>query len=343
MQATQEPLDDTQSKTGAGYRALVAQVRDAGLLEPRPLYYVVRTTLAVAAFVGGWVALFVVGHSLWAALAIAAFLAAASTQIVFLGHDAGHGQIYRSRGANRRVGLFVGNALSGLSYGWWVPKHNAHHAHPNQVDRDPDIGRGVIAFTSENARRKSVLACFLTRWQAWLFFPLLLLEGIALQVASARALLRRRDRQAVVEGALLTAHACFYLGLVAWALPLWQALGFIAVHQGLTGLYIGSTFAPNHKGMPILDHDSEASFLQRQVVTSRNVRGGRVTSVLLGGLNYQIEHHLFPSMPSANLAKAKPVVQAFCRDNGLPYQEDGLISAYRQTLRHLGAVGKTAV
>ncbi len=49
---------------------------------------------------------------------------------------------------------FAGNTLTGLSFGWWVPKHNAHHAHPNQVDRDPDIGAGVVAFTAEIAGRR---------------------------------------------------------------------------------------------------------------------------------------------------------------------------------------------
>jgi Fatty acid desaturase len=79
----------------------------------------------------------------------------------------------------------------------------------------------------------------------------------------------------------------------------------------MLGLYLGSVFAPNHKGMPILSRDDDSDFLRRQVLTARNVRGGRLTDLLLGGLNYQIEHHLFPSMPRPSLRRAQPLVHAY--------------------------------
>ena len=87
---------------------------------------------------------------------------------------------------------------------------------------------------------------------------------------------------------------------------------FILVQQGLFGFYLGCSFAPNHKGMPILAAADKTDFLRRQVLTSRNVRGGWLTDLALGGLNYQIEHHLFPSMPRAQPAPAQPLVRAFC-------------------------------
>jgi Fatty acid desaturase len=93
-------------------------------------------------FGAGWLALFAVGNS-WVALAVAPVLGFSSTQVVFFGHDAGHQQIFRSRRANRVLGLIAGDALTGVSIGSWVPKHAAHHAHPNVVDRDPDIGVGA--------------------------------------------------------------------------------------------------------------------------------------------------------------------------------------------------------
>jgi fatty acid desaturase len=68
------------------------------------------------------------------------------TQVVFIGHDAGHDQISSSRRTNRLLGLAVGNLLCGVSFGWWVPQHNAHHAHPNEPGLDPDLGTGVLAF-----------------------------------------------------------------------------------------------------------------------------------------------------------------------------------------------------
>jgi len=320
------------------YRELAGRVRDAGLLDRRPFYYAAKIALTVAALVAGWVALFAVGDS-WVALVIAGWLAMTFTQVVFVGHDAGHQQIFRSRRANRLAGLLVGNLLTGLSFGWWVPKHNAHHAHPNQVDRDPDIGAGVIAFTPEVAERRRGAGRWLARRQAWLFFPLLLLEAVALHVTSVQKLIGRRDRSAAVEAALLVAHTAFYLAVVFWVLSPVRAVAFVALQQAVFGLYLGCTFAPNHKGMPILGAEDTLSFARRQVITARNVTGGPFTTFMLGGLNYQIEHHLFPMMPRPNLARAQAMVRAFCAGQDLRYQEDSLLGSYRQSLRHLRAVG----
>jgi fatty acid desaturase len=320
------------------YLTLAEQVRAAGLLERRVGRYSVRMALTGAALGAGWAALFLVGNS-WAVLAVAAFLAVIFIQVVFVGHDAGHQQIFRSRRANRFVGLVAGNMLTGLSFGWWVRKHNAHHAHPNQVDRDPDIGAGVVAFTAEIACRRRGIGRWLARWQAWLFFPLLTFEGLALHVASIRILARKRNRAAAFEGFLLVAHTGLYLGVVFWLVSPTRALAFIAVQQALFGLYLGCAFAPNHKGMAMLDHDANETFLRRQVITSRNVTGGTITTLLLGGLNYQIEHHLFPMMPRSNLARSQGVVREFCRANGVPYQTCSLIDSYRQVLSYLRAVG----
>ena len=91
-----------------------------------------------------------------------------------------------------------------------------------------------------------------------------------------------------------------------YALSVGQALLFIVVHQALFGLYTGLVFAPNHKGMPILDSDSQLDFVRRQVLTSRDVNAHPLTDFWYGGLNYQIEHHLFPSMPRNKLKKLRP-------------------------------------
>lgn len=328
------------------YRALAAQVRDAGLMKRRSSYYRWKIVLTVAAYAAGWATFVIVGNS-WAALGVAAGLGVLFTQVVFLAHDAGHWQISSSHRTNRLVGLFVADALTGLSFGWWVPKHNAHHAHPNQIDRDPDIGPGVLAFaftppvtgtTSVDGHRRPTR--LLARWQAWLFFPLLLIEGAGLHITSVDALVRRRDRSAAVEGALLVVHAAVYLSLVFWVLSPARAFAFMAVQQGIFGLYLGCTFAPNHKGMPILDHDTDMSFVRRQVITARNVRGGRLISFAMGGLNYQIEHHLFPAMPRPNLARAQTIVREFCSRHDLPYREDSLVGSYRLAVRHLQAIAK---
>jgi fatty acid desaturase len=293
-------------------------------------------------FVAGWAGFGLLGRS-WYQLLIAAFLAVVFTQVAFLGHDAGHRQIFATRKGNDLLGFVCGNLLIGLSFGWWIDKHNRHHAHPNTEGADPDIGVGALAFTAAQVRnRKTVLGRALARRQAWLFFPLLLLEGLNLHVAGVRALLDRSHRGRVrpAEAASLAVHAAAYLIAVFLVLSPWQALAFVAIQQGLFGLYMGASFAPNHKGMPILCANDKIDYLRRQVLTSRNVRGGRITDFVLGGLNYQIEHHLFPSMPRPNLRRACALVRGYCLDRGVSYREDGLFASYTQTLHYLSEVGR---
>lgn len=320
------------------FRTLTAQVRAAGLLDRRLLYYWVRLVMTCAAFVAGWVAFFILGTSL-ANLGVAVFLGVTSTQLGFLGHDAGHGQIFASKGANRRLGLCVGNALIGMSFGWWVPKHNAHHAHPNQVNRDPDIGVSVATKTNGEASRASRLSGLFARRQAELFLPLMLLRSTGLYVSGVQDILRRRDRAAVTEGLLFAGHIALYLTAVLWVLPLPEAVAFIVVHQAVFSVYLGCSFAPNHKGMPIMDEESNLGFARQQIITARNISGGTCTGFVFGGLNYQIEHHLFPSMPRPNLVRAQTLVRAFCLETGLGYCEASLLGSFRQVLRGLRVGG----
>ena len=287
----------------------------------------------------GWAAFALLGRSWWQLL-VAVFLGIMFTQTGFIGHDAGHRQISGSRRTDSLIGQIHGSLLIGLSYGWWISKHNRHHAHPNQAGRDPDIAGRAIALTAGQSRARRGAGIWLARRQAWLFFPMLLLEGLNLHVAGVRALTRHRATPAPAgEAGLLAAHIGGYLAAVFLVLSPPQAAAFIAVHQGLFGVYLGSSFAPNHKGMPVLAEGDKTDFLRRQVLTSRNIRGNWLTDLTLGGLNYQIEHHLFPTMPRPNLRHAQAPVRAFCADHGIAYTRTGLLASYAQVLRHLHAAG----
>jgi fatty acid desaturase len=322
----------------AEYTQLSRQVKQAGLLERRRGWYAARIGLNLALLAVGWVAFGLVGSSWWQLLT-ALYLAVVFTQVAFVGHDAGHRQLYRGRGANDLVGLFHANLLVGISFGWWVPKHNAHHTNPNHEDLDPDITIAALAFTGGQASARRGLVRLLARYQAWLFFPLLLLEAAHLHLASAKAVLGGSGRANTVEGLLLGTHLVVYVTALVWVLSPAQAVAFVVVHQGLFGLYLGCSFAPNHKGMPTLTDADALDFLRRLVVTSRYVRGSWLVEVVLGGLSYQIEHHLFPNMPRPNLRRAQPLVRAFCHQHGLPYTEAGLVGSYAQAIRHLHSVG----
>jgi fatty acid desaturase len=239
-------------RRGSEYAELSRQVKEAGLLERRPGYYIRKIAATIGLLAAGWIAFVLLGNSWWQ-IAVAAFLAVIFTQIGFLGHDAGHRQIFGTRRASYVAGVLLGNLGIGLSYGWWTGKHNRHHAHPNTEDADPDISVGAFAFTAGQARASRGLARLMFRYQGYLFFPLLLLEGVNLHVASARALTRRASRHRFWEKALITAHAVGYLTVVFLVLSPVKAVVFMIVQQGLFGLYLGCSFAPNHKGMPILD------------------------------------------------------------------------------------------
>ena len=244
-------------RRGSEYAGLSRQVKEAGLPERRPGYYSWKIAVTIGLLAAGWTAFVVVGNSWWQ-LAVAAFLAVIFTQIGFLGHDAGHRQVFGTRWADYVAGVLLGNLGIGLSYGWWVDKHNRHHAHPNTEDADPDIAVGAFAFTAQACASRG-FARLVSRYQAYLFFPLLLGEAVNLHVASVRALTGRAAGRRSWERALITVHAAGYLTVgVFLVLSPVKAVVFIIVQQGLFGLYLGSSFAPNHKGMPILPPPSAA-------------------------------------------------------------------------------------
>jgi fatty acid desaturase len=343
MQRLSAPVSGSahQAPRGSDYARLSRQVRQAGLLDLRTGHYAWRITITVGLLLAGWAGFLLVGDSWWQ-LAVAAYLAVMFTQLGFLGHDAGHRQISRSRRVSYVLGILLGNLGIGLSYGWWVSKHNRHHANPNTEGADPDITMKALAMTARQARTSSGLSQIIFRCQAYLFFPMLLGEAASLHVASIKALAVRASWRRPAEVVLLGLHFAGYLAVVFTVLSPLKAIIFILVQQGLFGFYMGASFAPNHKGMPILRPEDEHDFLRRQVLTSRNIRGGWFTDLALGGLNYQIEHHLFPSMPRPSLRLSQPLISEFCQQEGLPYCQASLVGSYAQALGYLNAVGRQA-
>jgi fatty acid desaturase len=317
------------------FAELYRRVKAAGLLKTRPDYYAWKIALNLALLGAGWTAFFLVGDSWWL-LAVAVFLAFAFVQTGFIGHDAGHLQISRGRRNSELLGLIHGNLLLGFSYGWWVNHHNKHHSHPNHLEMDPDITRRRAIFSTEqdvsNAGR---FRRFVIRYQGFVFFPLLLLEALSMRVVSFQSLRNRTVRRVGLEGALIVTHLVTYLTVVFLVASPLRAVAFIVVQQGLFGLYLGSVFATNHKGMPVRRDGTEWTWLQRQVLTARNVRSSRFTDMWFGGLNYQIEHHLFPTMPRVNLRRCRTLVFEYCHEQGLPYHEVSLVESYQEVVRHL--------
>jgi fatty acid desaturase len=322
--------------TGSDFAELNRRINRERLLERRPAYYAVRMTVVSLVLLGGWAAFFLIGASWWS-IAVAVVLAVAYAQVALVAHDLAHRQVFRTNRPSALAGRIAGNVGIGMSYGYWMDKHTKHHTNPNHDDLDPDVAPEVLIWATESAWGRRGLKGFITRHQAGMFFPLLALLGIDLRVSSVKALLHGNMKNRGIEAGLLIAHAVFYLGALLLVLSPLQALVFFVVHQALFGVYLGMTFAPNHKGMP--HPTGTEDYLRKQVVTSRNVTGGWLMNAALGGLNYQIEHHLFPGMPSPNLSKAQPIVRQYCAEIGVSYEQTSLIESYRQALRHLHEVG----
>lgn len=321
------------------YLALQREVRAAGLLERRRGYYTALFVVLVLAWAAAWTGFALIGAS-WFQLLIAAGLGILMTQFGFLAHEAAHRQVFSSWAANEWSARIVGNALTGISYAMWQQKHSKHHSTPNVIGKDPDIKPGTIAFHAAAAAARPSWLGFITRHQGYLLFPVLPFLGFALQVDSFRFLFRRAPvERRRIEIAILAARTCAVPALAFWLLPPGIAAAFVGVQQGVFGLYMGATFAPNHKGMRIFPTSSKADFLTRQVLASRNIRGGRLMDLLMGGLNRQIEHHLFPTMPRPALRHAEALVRAHCAQQGIPYTATSLLVSYGIIIRYLNAVG----
>ncbi len=343
MDAAETMRRPGQRREPTAYSELSRQVQALGLMDRRPGYYAVKACLLAGALVVLGVIAVRLGDS-WLQLLVAAAFGLVLTRIGFFGHDAAHRQVFRSGPANDWLALLLANSVSGLSSSWWARKHTRHHAAPNQEGRDPDIAAGALAFTSEAATsRRSQLTAWLTTKQGWFFFPLLLLEGLNLHLQSLRVLLVREPvKRRWLELSLLVVRHCTVLVALAWLLPPGKVAAFVGVQLAVFGFYLGCSFAPNHTGMPVVPAGARPDFMQRQVLASRNVRGGRLVTFLMGGLNYQIEHHLFPSMPRPNLRRAQAVVQPFCDAQNVPYAEVGPLAAYKIVVGHLNQVGLRA-
>jgi fatty acid desaturase len=316
--------------TTHSYTELARLVRESGLMRRRYSWYWWRIAAAVLAFVGVAGAVVAIGNSWWQ-LVPAAVLGLVVTQFGFLGHDAAHRQIFVSAGWNDWTARILAGVFAGLSYRWWQGKH-------------PDIAPGMLAFTREIAEERTTgISGWFTRHQGWLFFPLLTFEGLNLHVAGIRHLCGRGPVQyrSVELGLVSTRLAVYLVGLLLVVSPE-KAVAFVAVQLAVFGVCLGGSFAPNHKGMPIVPKEMKVDFLRRQVLMSRNVRGGPVVDFMMGGLNYQIEHHLFPSMARPQLKELQPVVRDYCESRSIAYAEVGLWESYAIVVDYLNHVGLRA-
>lgn len=323
-----------RATAGDEFRDLLTLVRQSGLLAKQPSYYLRKMLLNLILLVSAFL-LIKRFQNPWAELFNAAFLAFVFAQLGFIVHDAGHQEIFSGPIGNEVAGLIHSNLLLGFSYSWWLHKHNRHHCSPNHITADPDVEIPLFAFTKDQAAGKHGFARLTVKYQHLCFFPLSLLEAFVLKVDSVRFLLRNKVAHPVIEVSFLVLHACWFLGLLYLFLGWPRAILFFVVQQMFLGLYLTLIFAPNHQGMPLLQGGAAVNFLREQVVTSRNIKNHPGVDYCTGGLTCQIEHHLFPTMPTNKLRQVQKIVRSYCVSHGVPYHETSLFQSFREVYQDL--------
>ena len=231
------------------FTPLAATVRDLGLLN-RAYGFYAGYGAALAVALGGVITGVVLLGDSWLQLLMAAALGIVFTQIAFIGHEASHRTIFVSGPANDRVGRFLSTIVVGISHQWWMNKHSRHHANPNTIGKDPDIDKDTISFLEVDAAKARGPLKWITQRQGWLFFPILMGEGFNLHYRSVASLLTSGTRrQKWMELPAIALHFGLYLVPLFLFLPLGMAFAFIGVQMAVFGVYMGASFAPNHKGM----------------------------------------------------------------------------------------------
>ena len=331
---------------GAGlYQELHDRVKAAQLLKRSYIFYALHALCVFTAITIVWYLLVVTTSTVlfcvWAML-----LAICLSQLGGYMHDTAHMMVLKTKVMNDVAGTICASLIF-MNYNAWRIKHNAHHRYPNQEGHDPDVDIPLFSFTGTRYASKTGLARRLRRYQAYLYFPLTFLLAYSLQFKNSIEYFVREIR----KGARLRVlkEMLFYLaGFFLWyVLPFLvfdfsKALLFITIVPVTAGFYIASVFAPNHKGMPVLDANTKLSFLEHQIITSRNIADNWFTDFVYLSLNYQIEHHLFPDCPRNKLKLVTPHIKELCRDRSLPFTVVGLRESFGVIFSGLNSVVQEA-
>ena len=296
------------------YTEVSQVVRETGLLARTPWLLRHRRRRSSLLALGGAITGFILLGDTWFQLLIAGALGIILTQVAFL-VARGRAPTDPRRRDPRTTASAASSppASSGISHSWWNNKHTRHHANPNRVGKDPDIEVDTISFLEEDAAKARRLRALITRKPGLAVLPAAHARGPEPAHLGIKHLLRAaRSRAAGSSCRSSPLRFALYLTPLFLFLPIGMAFAFLGVQLAVFGVYMGASFAPNHKGMPIIAADAKLDFFSKQVRTSRNIRGGWWATSLMGGLNYQVEHHLFPSMPRPHLAKAREIVMEQC-------------------------------
>lgn len=321
-------------------RDLATQAKEQNLLRPRQLQYVLLALGLCTLLALTIITFILIGDSWWQTVT-AVCSALLLVHFAFLVHDGAHFQIFRTPAHNEFFAVVTASLIVGASYSWWQHKHSAHHRNPNHITLDPDAKLPVI---HTKPRATGIMSWrpirFFSTHQGVVLFTLMPLEGISIYAASWKHLLRSGTvKYRALQITLIAINHSVVAFLMIWVLSPAVAGTILGIHLGLFGFYLGMVFALNHKGMPLITDTRKGDYLLRQVLVSRNIQSNALIACLMGGLNNQIEHHLFPTAPRFTLRKLAVLVKQHCLRIGVPYAQVSLTESYRRVYQYVNRVG----
>lgn len=331
MSFTPTTSSDPHTVDGTDYAELRQALLAAGLFKPAYGYYFWRSTSCFTLLFLA-LALFFFSPTAGGTILATLLLGFSLVQVALIGHDAGHLEVFKTTRKNWALGQLCWTLTVGIGFWYWNDRHNRHHGHTNDVDQDPDLqGGGLLAvsYSEHDTLTRSGWRRMALKMQPVLIFIALLSIAFAFKVEGVLFTLRSlRGARRNLEAVLLSLNTVLWVILIV--LFGWRGLGLFLGTTAVASLYLTAIIAPNHNGMPVWTKEATPSFLERQVKSSRNITSHPVWDYLFGGLNYQIEHHLFPKMPRVHLKRARSMVKPFCAAHDLSYEEVDPITSYRQ-------------
>ncbi|KAI9295743.1 delta6 fatty acid desaturase [Neoconidiobolus thromboides FSU 785] len=344
-------------------RNLKKDFEKEGLFKSNKPFYLMIGVLNISIFLSSVIVLKHFGHTLIGVLISALLMGLFWQQCGWHAHEYLHHQVFENRYLNNTVGgLFFGAVCQGFSPSWWKDKHNTHHASPNVHNDDPDIDTHPFLAWSENVMELytelddqelgSQMKLFMLNNQKFLFFPLLAFARLSwcffsLWYSLSNGQLGDKKKQFIpispIEPLCLVLHWVINFFIAFYYPTTWiKSLLFLFFSQTSSGVLIAAVFSLNHNGMRILTKDeaNELDFYQLQIETGRDVIPSYFMTWFTGGLNYQIEHHLFPTLPRHNFQFTQKRVQALCNKYDIKYHCTGFFEGTMEVMDRLDRVSK---
>lgn len=271
----------------------------------------------------------------------------------WLMHEGGHYSMTTNTVVDRMLQAFLYGAGCGMSGQWWRSQHNRHHATPQKLQHDVDLDTlPLLAFNSAILNNKMVMKSpFIRQWlrlQGFLFIPVsCLLVALGWQMfLHPRHIYRVWKRDVLISGiecaSMLVRY--WFLFTVVFGQFSWPgALAAYLFYDFVGSAYIFTNFSLSHTHLPVSKPDQYLHWVEYAALHTTNISPSWAVNWWMAYLNFQIEHHLFPSMPQVNHPVISPRVRALFEKHGLVYDSRPYFTCLGQTLHNLHTVGNDAV